>query len=280
MNVLESKVADILRLTQRDELFVRDIEEQMHSFLKLIGTRTYHKMNKLIPVIANLWYYFMTTLGNLQTLGEEYTGTIRVNNNGKIPPKMMQTLWLVLYVGGEPLLDRLLNYSKIHINGSSSLTMKAKSLFISCIDVFKDEKPNLKRIHTALFYMDGRYYNISNRLAGIRYVLLREWLQNNSFIRSFSFLGHITLFYILFNLVSRITFKKAEEKQGSEMILSNISRKSCVLCADNIKSACSTPCGHIFCWDCIHDSLSYQKTCPICRENVQPSRIIFLQNFA
>ncbi|KAG5897202.1 hypothetical protein JTB14_022555 [Gonioctena quinquepunctata] len=255
------------------------MEEQMHSFFKLMGSRSYHKLNKSIPVLANLWYYFMTTLGSLQTLGEEYTGTIRIGGSNRIPSKATQTVWLILYVGGEPLLERLLNYSKSKINSSSSLRSEAKSFLLRCIDVFKDEKSTIKRIHTSLFYMDGKYYNVSSRLMGIRYVLLREWLQNDSFTGTFHLLGNISLFYILFNSISKLfTFRKNEDCPENS-IHTNVSTKSCVLCADNLQSPCSTPCGHIFCWNCIYDSLSYQRNCPVCREEVKPSRIILLQNF-
>ncbi|XP_023015884.2 peroxisome biogenesis factor 10 [Leptinotarsa decemlineata] len=279
MTLYKAKVADVLRLSQRDELFVRDLEEQMHSFFKLMGSRSYHHLNKSVPLLANLWYYFMTTLGNLQTLGEEYTGTIRVGNMGKIPSKTAQTLWLILYVGGEPLLERLLNYSRNKINNSVSMTDKAKSVFLSCIDIFKEEKSTIKRIHTSLFYMDGKYYNISNRLTGIHYVLLRDWLQKDSFTGAFYFLGNVSLFYILFSLISKLFLFKNKGDYSENVVHTSVSIKSCVLCAENLQSPCSTPCGHIFCWNCIYDSLSYQKNCPICRETVNPSRIIFLQNF-
>lgn len=89
MRHFEAKVADVLRLTQRDELFLQDVESQMHTFFKLMGARNYHNMRKIIPRVANVWYYLMTSLGNFQTLGEEYTGTIRVTEDGHIPSKMV-----------------------------------------------------------------------------------------------------------------------------------------------------------------------------------------------
>lgn len=36
--------------------------------------------------------------------------------------------------------------------------------------MLKEEKTTIKRIHSALFYMDGKYYNLSNRITGIQYV--------------------------------------------------------------------------------------------------------------
>ncbi|KAJ8931509.1 hypothetical protein NQ314_015582 [Rhamnusium bicolor] len=255
MNLYEAKVADVLRLSQRDEAFLHDVENQMHSFFKLMGARNFHKMRKTIPVIANVWYYLMTSLGNLQTLGEEYTG-------------------------GEPLLERLLKFSKIVIIQSTTLTQDAKSVLLRCIDFVKEQRLMLTRIHHSVFYIRGKYYNISNRIMGIHYVLLRQWLQDDSFTGSFNILGNLSLFYILFNYVHQLLTNRKNINVSENITYSSIvSKKICVLCAEHTKSPCATPCGHIFCWNCIYDSLSYQKSCPICRENVNPSRIIFLQNY-
>lgn len=92
MKFYKANVADVLRLTQRDESFLRDTEENLQAFSKLIHSRNAHKISKNIPIVASIWYYFLTTLGNLQTLGEEYTGTIRLDNNNKIPSKLVWSM--------------------------------------------------------------------------------------------------------------------------------------------------------------------------------------------
>ncbi|KAJ8976125.1 hypothetical protein NQ317_019390 [Molorchus minor] len=274
-----AKVADVLRLSQRDEIFVHDVEDQMSSFFKLMGPRNYHNIRKIIPVAVNAWYYYMTSFRNLQTLGEEYTGTIRVDRNNKIPSKPVQALWMVLFIGGEPLLERFLEALKNKISKSVTLTENAKSFLFKCIDFTKDQKSTLARIHHSLFYIDGKYYNISNRV----FVSNIQWLQDDTFTGSFNILGHISLFYILFNFIHRLM---SGSRNTSGNIPENIacasttSTKICVLCADTIKSPCATYCGHIFCWNCIYDSLKYQKFCPVCRENINSSRIVFLQNYA
>lgn len=86
MTFYKANVADVLRLVQRDEGFLRDTEENLQAFFKLIGPQYYPRLFKNVPLFANIWYYSMTSLGNLQTLGEEYTGTIRLCNN-RVPSK-------------------------------------------------------------------------------------------------------------------------------------------------------------------------------------------------
>lgn len=82
-------VADVLRLSQRDDSFVREMQDNIQSIAKLFGFKNIHKNQKVVPTITNVWYYLMTTFGGLQTLGEEYTGSLRVNGEHKIPSKLV-----------------------------------------------------------------------------------------------------------------------------------------------------------------------------------------------
>lgn len=91
MKIYKANVADILRLSQRDESFLHDTEENLHAFFKLVAPRNAHKISKNVPFMANIWYYFITSVGNLQTLGEEYTGTIRLDTNNKVPSKLVMS---------------------------------------------------------------------------------------------------------------------------------------------------------------------------------------------
>ncbi|XP_063911886.1 peroxisome assembly protein 10-B-like [Zophobas morio] len=279
MNFSEAGVADVLRCAQRDESFVRDMQDNVQAIVKLFSSRKSHATQRIIPALTNAWYYCMTTLGNIQTLGEEYTGTLRFDKNKKIPSKTIELVWLLLYLGGEPLYDRLIHSLQNNIKNSHELTEEAQSVFLKILGFFHQHKQALKRIHHSLFYMDGKYYNISNRIMGVKYVLVREWLRDDTFTYSFKLLGQLSLFYILFNFIQQVwSFQSAGNIEnvthGSE-----VSRKDCILCAESRKNPCVTPCGHIFCWDCICDSLCYQHSCPICREVVLPNRIILLQNY-
>lgn len=96
MNFHKASVADVLRCNQRDQAVVSDLESELHSFLLLfLSNRTYLSIRNAVPVIANVWYYYMTSLGNLQTLGEEYTGTIRLSGFQKPPTKLVRCYCLI-----------------------------------------------------------------------------------------------------------------------------------------------------------------------------------------
>lgn len=51
----------------------------------------------------------------------------------------------------------------------------------------------------------------------------------------------------------------------------------CQLCLEAMPTT-TTPCGHLFCWNCLGDWLRTRAQCPFCREHVKPSRIVHLMN--
>ncbi|CAK7263460.1 hypothetical protein SEPCBS57363_000570 [Sporothrix epigloea] len=58
----------------------------------------------------------------------------------------------------------------------------------------------------------------------------------------------------------------------SSKTLVRLSAQQCVICMDNIVNLTATHCGHIFCGECLHASLSMDSSrhiCPICRTKVE-----------
>ena len=66
---------------------------------------------------------------------------------------------------------------------------------------------------------------------------------------------------------------------SSEKSAGTTSSAKCSLCWDSRKDTSCTPCGHLFCWHCILQWLQTKHECPLCRESVQPSRIVPLFNY-
>lgn len=91
MQVYNAQVADIQRSVQRDELFILEFQDNFSALLRLFGNHTYNDLRKYVPAIASSWYYFVTSLSNRQTLGEEYSGIVRVVSSSDIPTKVVST---------------------------------------------------------------------------------------------------------------------------------------------------------------------------------------------
>ncbi|WIA33437.1 hypothetical protein OEZ86_006569 [Tetradesmus obliquus] len=49
----------------------------------------------------------------------------------------------------------------------------------------------------------------------------------------------------------------------------------CLICLDGIKADCmaTTPCGHVFCYECIMDAVRATKKCPKCRKTTTLKQI-------
>lgn len=56
----------------------------------------------------------------------------------------------------------------------------------------------------------------------------------------------------------------------------------CTLCMDRrtpeAGNSAVTECGHVFCWDCITGWMKEKPECPLCRQSVQPNRLIPIYN--
>merc|ERR1711924_815 len=47
---------------------------------------------------------------------------------------------------------------------------------------------------------------------------------------------------------------------------------TCYVCMCPAECATSTPCGHLFCWDCIASWCAMKATCPLCRTAALPQQ--------
>lgn len=50
--------------------------------------------------------------------------------------------------------------------------------------------------------------------------------------------------------------------------------KTCAVCLDIIDKQSVTPCGHVFCRECIMSCIQYNKKCPLCKKNITESSIV------
>lgn len=144
----------------------------------------------------------------------------------------------------------------------------------------------VSQFHLALFYTRGAFYHIAKRLTGLRYVMIKYGLPENVTQSSpYKYLGWIMGVQIMIKMIDRMGQLKRNSHTSSKLLLDRSddiktsSHLQCMLCLNTCKSETSTPCGHIFCWECIVDWSREKEECPLCRSTVLPRQLVHLQNF-
>uniref|UniRef100_A0A1I8A5S8 RING-type E3 ubiquitin transferase n=1 Tax=Steinernema glaseri TaxID=37863 RepID=A0A1I8A5S8_9BILA len=152
--------------------------------------------------------------------------------------------------------------------------------------------PLITVVHMAIFYLNGTFYNISKRLSGIQYLSMRP--QTNILAsKLYTFLGYVSALQSAFTIATALyslATSKAVPDEGRPRTSSktrqsffSTSTFKCPICLESAPPA-TTPCGHVFCWNCIiehahnGDSSEGLSPCPQCRSLFHPNRVVPLLN--
>lgn len=136
-------------------------------------------------------------LSGYQTLGEEYVNIIQVDPSRKrIPSVVRRTVLVSLHAILPYLLDKALANLEHELQTEASslestifpgprgrtlvriwlqkqlggLTEQQRKGFLQAVHILRHGIPFLQRFHLAIFYMNGIFYHLSKRTAGITYV--------------------------------------------------------------------------------------------------------------
>ncbi|XP_046674247.1 peroxisome biogenesis factor 10-like [Homalodisca vitripennis] len=277
--------AEIVRAKQKDDIYSDRLQKLwLDVLLKCGGTQLWMQLRTTIPV-GHFLYGVATTLSGLQTLGEEYTGIVQVDSTKTAVPRFLnRLLMLVLDNFGSVLLTFGLNKLDKFVQSNPNLQPQAKKEISETIRTLKAILPFLERCHRALFYCGGLYYQISKRFTSIQYVLVRRWLKDYQSMYGFKLLGIVTAIHLIGTSMHAswkwfFTPKTSEFAAVEEPASQCASARKCPLCLEERRNVSATPCGHLFCWSCILEWLQTQNQCPLCRERVEPSRIVPLKNY-
>ncbi|KAK6743906.1 hypothetical protein RB195_010916 [Necator americanus] len=304
-----AEVGEIVRSQRRDEEEIDALHERISwVFKELLGQSAWIKSYQYIRLFAKVVYYSCTTLASVQTLGEEYVKIFEVGHMFRVPGLGSRLLFVFLHAVFPTFsqfalqrAERLLSHPSTSQFMGISLrhNRKARNSFLVLLKWIRSTGiPYLHRIHIALFYILGIYYNISLRVSGIRFLSLSPQTSVEA-LKIYKFLGYLTLAQTMLNLtlwiasvMSERNNQKSSNRQQEEATTATKAEEHeveddfphtwfrCSVCLERRSPSC-TSCGHLFCWNCIQEhamSADSEVRCPHCRSPFEPSQVVPLLN--
>lgn len=301
---IESTQPEILKLNEKDEEYIGELKHKLLDALdlfipKFISYRQITQNIDFLNLCSAMIYYALTTLRGKQTLGEEYSSLFQISTSDYkydgVPTNIKRRILYILMVCVVPFI-----VNKYLTNWFNKIRDKAlveenknswKLIFFKHMPDFSEILKNVYKLHLGLFFLKGVFYEISKRFSNIRYIFVRKPQNHNI---QYNKIGQILLLqmalqFIQFmaGLISNILNKPKKKVKSQENIEMNESVDGeevnenllCSLCYDKRKGTSVTPCGHLFCWECIIKNCVIKPECPQCRQFCPPRKVIRLRNF-
>ncbi|KAL5535276.1 DYN1_2 [Sanghuangporus sanghuang] len=186
--------AQIIRANQRDLFYVYSLREQAENVLRSwLGNRWLSRWDKELELLSKLLYYGLTTGRAQQTLGEEYTNIWQYSNTDNGTPSARKRAALV-FLPAFPAyaISRFEN----RLSGGNERIARVLRRLPSILNVISE-------MNLAAFYFRGVYYNLANRVLGVKNI--SSIPENpNSRPPSYSLLGILIIIRLLHRLSTAI----------------------------------------------------------------------------
>ncbi|CAF0737481.1 unnamed protein product [Didymodactylos carnosus] len=295
---------EIIRSEEKDRYLIQQLSQSLEDLhTKLFGLNHFHIYQPHLNRLSKFLYYLTTTLSNRQTIGEEYICLIQYDpHTKKIPAYSRRLLMILLNLFGNKLFEYLLTNLLIHPLANEYFHPRLSSQTLDYIGKFIISF--IDRTHKILFYIYGDYYHLSKLFTRIRYLIYSRTNTNDPIYQTLNrTMKLLTLCLIIqhvietYNSIQQIALSIIQHRRQlnrqipleTGIVRDNVeqvetsdevSSVRCPLCYEYPLNTLSIiECGHLFCWQCIHLWLNDNQSCPICKMNTSPSRIVRLVNY-
>ncbi|KAJ3877529.1 Pex12 amino terminal region-domain-containing protein [Lentinula edodes] len=306
--------AQIIRAHQRDLYHVSLLREQVENTARSwLGTRTLTRWDKEVELLVKLMYHGLTTGRATQTLGEEYTDIWQ--HSATVPPSRLTRAALVLLPSVPAyILSRFVNINRVSARLATLLiylpfvleTLTDINIAVFYIrgvyyDVFRrilgvrhisslPENPHIR----------PPSYSLLGVLIAVRLIYrLIMFARSKSSSALLEEKGKRVVqvssdreTYLDDRPVSQMLdvvdpesepAKPAEEDARTMLDVASLppavrASRTCTLCLEERTDTCSTECGHLFCWSCIIGWGREKAECPLCRQSLDPTRLLPIYN--
>lgn len=179
----------IVRANQKDEYYVKELTNDLVEMIRAFkGSVFVHNNKNGLETLGKLIYFAVTTGFGARTLGEEYVDLNYVTRDGKKRVGIgRRALFVVSYVLVPYLISKVSNY----VGNNKIKKILGRLTFFNVLDAMN--------LHLAMFYFTGKYYQISKRLLGMRYVLNYEPSKNSgNQSRNYELIGGAMMLQLFF----------------------------------------------------------------------------------